>query len=125
MKYLIILVSLFVMSSCAGFDNLRYYSEAPTYEVIFEEKPFTIYDKSEVNSAFITEKVDAGEFATAAFEGLTLGLLDFTLSPRMFEGALKIYLNEYKTNDCTIIRTIAIPDGLGGTDGYEIFYKCD
>ena len=95
MKYLIILVSLFVMSSCAGFDNLRYYREAPTYEVIFEEKPFTIYDKSDVNSAFVMEKVDAGAFVTATFEGITLGLLDLTLSPRMFEGALKIYFNEY------------------------------
>ena len=101
------------------------YASTTTVETSIELSPLVDAVEYIIRVRAVTISGAKGAFVTATFEGITLGLLDLTLSPRMFEGALKIYFNEYKTNDCTIIRTIAIPDGMGGTDGYEIFYKCD
>ena len=60
----------------------------------------------------------------AFLEGLTFTILDLTASVSKFEGAMMVFLAENKEGSCDILRSNRISDNLGGSMGYEIFYKC-
>ncbi|MDD9842139.1 MAG: hypothetical protein OXU76_05735 [Alphaproteobacteria bacterium] len=126
LKNKLIILTLFLLTGCAGIQTDAYYSRVSpeVIKVKFEGKTFLVRDDLGRSAAFLTESYGV-DMAKAFFEGLTLTLVDLTAPVLLFEGAMQNYLDEYKVVDCSIIRSNFISDGLGGGLGYEMFYKCE
>tara|TARA_B100000963_G_C22419201_1_gene576885 strand:+ start:374 stop:763 length:390 start_codon:yes stop_codon:yes gene_type:complete len=127
MKKILILLGFFTLVSCTNIQTTNYYSSvsrenATQYIQKFEGKSFKIYDDAEASAAFVMEGL-ATDTTKALFEGLTLGIVDLTASPTLFEGAMRNFLKQ-KNKNCVILRRYFVPDGQGGGKGYEFFYDC-
>ena len=88
--------------------------------VTYEGKLFKVQDNVDKSAALLTEDF-ATDFAKSTVEGALLALVDLTAAVGSFEGAMNVYLRQYKDSDCKIDRSNFISDGIGGGIGYEIF----
>ena len=125
MKYLVLILSFLVVTSCASIQTtIAYDKVANPVSVKYDGKPFNVFDDIDKGAALLMEGA-AADITKAFFEGLTLTLVDLTAPVSSFEGAMQTYLDENKETPCEITRSNFISDGLGGGTGYEIFYKCE
>ena len=125
-KYKFLVLFVFLFSSCSSMQTAQEYDRASRdgpVVVEFEGKAFNVFDDTEKSAALLMEGLGTG-MGKAFIEGLTFTILDLTAAVSKFEGAMNIFLNENKDGNCEITRSNRISDNLGGSMGYEIFYKC-
>lgn len=124
-----ILIAIFLgllLTSCAGIQTVSHYEKASggvSTKVLSNGKNFTVLDDKE-NSAAMVQEGFAADFGKAIVEGLTFGIADLTASNSLYHNAMSVYLEEHKDVQCRITESNYVSDGLGGSYGYEFFYRC-
>ena len=125
-KKIFLFLSIFIISSCSSMQTAQQYDRASpdgAVKVKFEGKSFNVFDDVDKSASLLMEDLATG-MGKAFLEGLTFTILDLTASVSKFEGAMMVFLAENKEGSCDIVRSNRISDNLGGSMGYEIFYKC-
>ena len=125
-KKIFLFLSIFIISSCSSMQTSMQYDRASPdgpVKVKFEGKSFNVQDDKDKSASLIMEDLVTG-IGKAFLEGMTFTILDLTAAVSKFEGAMMVFLAENKEGSCDIVRSNRISDNLGGSMGYEIFYKC-
>jgi hypothetical protein len=126
MKKITTLLSLtFFLYGCAGLQTLSKYDNTKPVRIDVDGKCYSVTLPPTSSTAYVDE-CPAASVAKSAIEGFTFGLYDSTPPKESHEKALKIHLQQQGKN-CDIDPAFSnrIGDGMGGSYGYEVSFKCE